>query len=80
MTEPQTREINQDDILALIACAYDYGHANGVCLGALIEWASPISEGDIARYISSLVEKDGFTDDDRLDLERMLRLALKVHG
>lgn len=52
------RQVDQDDILSLIATAYDYGHANQVCLGALVEWAWPITDEDIERYVSDFLTPD----------------------
>jgi hypothetical protein len=49
------RTIDQDDILSLIATADDYGHHNSVCMGALVEWAWPITDEDIERYASDFL-------------------------
>ena len=78
MTEPQTREINQDDILDLIACAEDYGHRNPVCLGALVEWALPVTDADIKRYCDSLGPE--YEDEQREELTERIRGIVRTYG
>ncbi len=63
-----TRLIDQDDILGLIATSRTYGHHNPICMGALVELASPITDEDIERYASrfltSEMRSQGYTEED----------------
>jgi hypothetical protein len=55
-----SRTIDQDDILSLIATADDYGHYNRVFMETLVEWAWPITDEDIERYVNDyLIDSNG---------------------
>jgi hypothetical protein len=59
-----TREVKQDDILDLVNCAGDYGHANQVCMCTLYEWAHPVTDEDIERYSAELAAAEGYGQED----------------
>jgi hypothetical protein len=73
------RTIDQDDILSLIATADDYGHHNSVCMGALVEWAWPITDEDIERYASDFLTDEmkaqGYGQDDYDSVKERLEEA-----
>lgn len=73
------RKIEQDDIISLIATADDYGHHNQVCMGALVEWAWPITDEDIERYVSDFLTPDmiaqGYGQEDYDQAKERLEVA-----
>jgi len=70
--ERVVRRVDQDAILDLVVCAEDYGHWNNVCMYSLYEFAKPISDSDIKRYVSSLSDKGGYSDKDRTNAAEKL--------
>ncbi len=59
------RNIELRSILSLVSCAFDFGHANGVCMSSLYEWAKPVTDEDIENYGSYLAEGDGYGEGDK---------------
>lgn len=75
------REIDQDDILDLIACASDYGHTNSILMGTLVAWAWPITDEDIDRraawFVSEEAKASGYCEEDAEESRRRLVEARK---
>jgi hypothetical protein len=72
------RTISQQEILSLIACADDYGHWNDVCISILVDWAAPITPGDIEEYAVSLESEPQYSKEDGDKVrERLTKVANK---